>query len=159
MVMKKLIVVASMILVSYVSNAQTTIGVTSSINGRGALDVNYGGWIDFRKWGVDYVSGAQISNNDPKPFILGQAKSYTAGSFYRNYGIHVNEKVEGTIVSWGGGIQDITDITTSGNISNTLPYISLGVGKNFSNDAYNIKGTLVIAKIPSIGIGFGIILK
>ena len=157
--MKKLLLVFAVTLVTFVSYGQTTIGVMGSLNVRESFDSNYGGWIDFKKFGIEYLHGAEMSNNSPIPYLNGSVKKYVAGSYYRNFGLHLNSQIENVILSYGGGIQNVTDITTSGLEPNTLPYVSLGVGRKFSNDNYFLKGNLILGKISSIGIGFGIVLR
>ena len=157
--MKKLLVF-SMLLVSYVSYGQTTIGGVTSINFRGAFDANYGGWIDIKEWGFDYVAGATLSDETPDAYLIGKSTKYTAGSVYQNYGIHRNYKgLDGYYYSIGGGIQSITDITTSGNEISSLPYANFSMGQRFSNDTYFIKGMVNLGKITSFGIGFGLVIK
>ncbi len=150
----------SMVLVSYVSYGQTTIGGVTSINFRGAFDANYGGWIDFKEWGFDYINGATLSDESATSYLIGKSDKFTAGSFYRNYGIHRNYKgSDGYYYSIGGGIQSITDITTSGNETKSLPFLNFGMGQRFSNDSYFVKGQLNIGKITSFGVGFGLVIK
>lgn len=157
--MKKLLVF-SMVLVSFVSYGQTTIGGVASVNIRSSFDANYGGWIDFPKWGLDYLTGAALSGDNPSPYYTGKSSKYTAGYYYRNYGLHKNYLgLDGYYYSIGGGIQNVVDMTTSGDESKILPYFNFGVGHRFSNDTYFLKGQINIGKVPSVGFGFGIVLK
>jgi len=158
--MKKVSMVLLFALVTMVSYSQTTIGGIGSINFRSSFDANYGGWVDFGNWGIDFMNGATLSNESPMSYIYGNSKKYTAGSTYQNYGVHKSYRgLDNNYYSYGGGIQNLTDITTSGNENSVLPYVIFGMGHRFSNDTYFMKGQVIVSKITSVGFGFGIILK
>ena len=155
--MKKLLVLTIVLLsVSSISFAQkkTTIGFMGGFGLNSSISANYGVWADLGKWGASYTNGAQVSNEDPTNYIYGNAAKYTAGSSYYNIGVHKNGVFNNENVFLGAGIQKITDITTNGfEKASTLPYVNVGLKKSTGFGV--LRAEAIIAKIPSIGIGWG----
>ena len=154
--MKKLLVL-TMVLASFVSYGQrskTTIGFMGGFGLNSSISANYGLWADFGKWGGSFTNGASVSNEDPTAYIYGNASKYTAGSSYYNIGVHKNGVFNNENVFAGGGIQRITDITTNGfEEGKTLPYVNVGIKKEILYGV--VRAEVIVAKIPSIGIGWG----
>ena len=135
-------------------NLSNSIGVMGGFCLGSTISGTYGFWGDFGKWGVSYTNGVTTSNDNPNDYINGKSSSYTAGSTYFNIGIHRNGVFNNENLFVGGGLQDITDITTSGNDKGMyLPYVSVGIKKDILYGC--LRGEVVISKIPSIGIGWG----
>jgi hypothetical protein len=153
--MKKLLVFA-MVLVSVVSYGQnkTSLGFMGGIGLNSTISANYGVWVDVGKWGGSFTNGAELSNEDPTDYIYGKVSKYTAGSSYYNIGVHRSGLFNEESIFLGGGIQRITDISTNGyEKAQTLPYVNLGIKKEIFYG--NVRAEIVLAKIPSIGIGWG----
>jgi hypothetical protein len=136
-------------------NLTNSIGVMGGFSLLSSISATYGFWGDFGKWGVNYTNGAVVSNEDPTNYINGKSSSYTAGSSYYNIGIHRNGVFNNENVFVGGGLQNITDITTKGkNEGMYVPYVNVGIKKEIFYGC--VRGEIVISKIPSIGLGWGI---
>jgi hypothetical protein len=136
-------------------NLTNSIGVMGGFCLGSTISATYGFWGDFGKWGVSYTNGAVLGNDDPTDYINGVSSSYTAGSSYYNIGIHRNGVFNNENVFVGGGLQNITDITTKGkNEGMYVPYVNVGIKKEIFYGC--VRGEIVISKIPSIGLGWGI---
>ena len=162
--MKKLLVF-SMLLVSFVSygqdyKPQVTIGGMSGVTFGGSLNANYGGWVDFGKFGVQSLYGAVVSNNNPYDYINGKSKSYTAGSTYTNIAAYYNgTKFDNTKINvfFGLGVQLLSDITTEGIKKDNLPLGILGVAMDLGYDnRYTLRTDFSLSSIASLNIGIGI---
>jgi hypothetical protein len=137
------------------NNLTNSIGVMGGFGVMSTFSANYGAWVDFGKWGVNFSNGAALSNNDPTDYINGKASSYTAGSSYYNIGIHKNGVFNNQNLFIGGGLQDITDISTDGFDNGMyVPYLNIGIKKEIFIGSVRVEA--VISKIPSIGLGWGI---
>jgi hypothetical protein len=137
------------------SNLTNTIGVMGGFSLMSSISATYGFWGDFGKWGISYTNGAVLGNDDPTDYINGVSESYTAGSSYYNIGIHRNGVFNNENVFVGGGLQNITDITTKGfNEGMYVPYVNIGIKKEIFFGC--VRGEIVISKISSIGLGWGI---
>lgn len=135
-------------------NLTNSIGVMGGFSLLSSISATYGFWGDFGKWGVSYTNGAVLGNEDPTDYINGVSSSYTAGSSYYNIGIHRNGVFNNENVFVGGGLQNITDITTKGsNEGMYVPYVNVGIKKEIFYGC--VRGEIVISKIPSIGLGWG----
>jgi hypothetical protein len=153
--MKKVLVL-TMVLASFVSYGQkkTTLGFMGGFGLSSSISANYGGWVDNGKWGVSYTNGASVSNEDPTAYIYGNASKYTAGNSYYNLGVFRSGLFNEERIFLGGGIQRVTDISTNGfEKAKTLPYVNIGFKRDISFGSVRVE--LVMAKIPSIGIGWG----
>jgi hypothetical protein len=136
-------------------NFTNSVGVMGGFSLLSSISATYGFWADFGKWGVNYTNGAVVSNEDPTDYINGVSSSYTAGSSYYNIGIHRNGVFNNENVFVGGGLQNITDITTKGaNEGMYVPYVNVGIKKEIFYGS--VRGEIIISKIPSIGLGWGI---
>ena len=154
--MKKVSMVLLFTLVTMVSFSQnkSSFGFMGGIGLNSAISANYGGWIDNGKWGASFTHGAEVSNEDPTAYIYGNASKYTAGSSYYNLGVYRSGLFNEERIFLGGGIQRITDISTNGfEKAQTLPYVNIGFKRDISFGCLRVE--LVMAKIPSIGIGWG----
>ena len=135
-------------------NLTNSIGVMGGFCLGSTISATYGFWGDFGKWGVSYTNGVTTSNDSPDDYINGVSSSYTAGSTYYNIGIHRNGVFNNENLFVGGGLQNITDITTDGfDKGMYVPYVNVGIKKEIIFGS--VRGEVVISKIPSIGIGWG----
>ncbi len=135
-------------------NLTNSVGVMGGFCVGSTISATYGFWGDFGKWGVSYTNGVTTSNDDPNDYINGVSSSYTAGSTYYNIGIHRNGVFNNENLFVGGGLQNITDITTDGfDKGMYVPYVNVGIKKEIFYGC--LRGEVVISKIPSIGIGWG----
>ena len=179
-IMKKLLVLITGVLLSVSSYGQSefdykpihpTIGGLSGFTVGNSLSINYGGWIDFGRIGIEFRQGAQASNENPTNFINGVtaggnprsnavAEYYTAGSSFTNLGVFivpfVLDKNETINVFVSAGAQFVEDITTSGIKKSQKPYAGFGVDFNFGYDNRAVIRTEVqFSKISTIGMGLG----
>jgi hypothetical protein len=155
--MKKVLLGLVLVLGTFVGNAQTKTPIIIGATAGNGFGPNYGAWVDFGHMGIEYSYGVGLSGDDPTDFINGKAKSYNAGSYYRNYGFYTNDFFfKGS--SFGAGAQVISDITTSGIITKTLPYFNLGYNIKLNED-YVVKLNGMVGNISSFNIGVGYILK
>jgi hypothetical protein len=137
------------------NNLNNSIGVMGGFSLSSSISATYGFWGDFGKWGINFTNGAVVSNEDPTNYINGAVSSYTAGSSYYNIGIHRNGVFNNKNLFVGGGLQDITDITTKGdNEGMYVPYVNVGIKKEIAFGS--VRAEIVISKISSIGLGWGI---
>ena len=135
-------------------NLTNSIGVMGGFCLGSTISATYGFWGDFGKWGVSYTNGVTTSNDSPDDYINGVSSSYTAGSTYYNIGIHRNGVFNNENLFVGGGLQNITDITTDGfDKGMYVPYVNVGIKKEIIFGS--VRGEVVISKIPSISIGWG----
>jgi len=136
-------------------NLTNSIGVMGGFCVGSSISATYGAWADFGKWGVSYMNGATTSNESPNDYINGKSSSYTAGYSYFNIGIHRNGVFNNENLFVGGGLQDITNISTSGMDKGMyVPYANVGIKKEIFFGC--VRAEVIISKIPSIGLGWGI---
>ena len=163
--MKKVLLGLVLVLGTLVSNAQdyklqVTIGGISGITFGGSLNANYGGWVDFGIGGIQYLSGAVVSNENPSNYINGKSNSYTAGSTYHNIGVFYNankfDELKYNLIM-GGGVQSYTDITTDGLKTGYYPLVIVGTSFDLGySKQYTLKLDASISKITSLNVGIGI---
>ena len=141
-------------------NNKITIGGMSGITFGGTLNANYGGWVDFGKFGIQYLYGARVSDESSSNYINGRTNSYTAGSTYNNIGAYgILPKFDNTEMNiiMGGGIQSSSDITTEGLKSQTSPLFIVGLQTDLGYmKQYTFRVDASLSQIMSINIGFGI---
>ena len=168
-IMKKLLVLIAGVLLSVSSYGQSefnykpihpTIGGLSGFTITNGLSVNYGGWVDFGKIGIEFRRGAEASNENPTNFINGKASTYTAGSSFTNLGIFITpftlDKNEVVNIFVSAGAQFVEDITTSGIKKSQNPYAGFGIDFSFGYDNRAVVRTEVqFSKISTIGMGLG----
>lgn len=132
-----------------------SIGITQFFYTGNFSMIGYGAWIDFEKFGLSYSGGGALSNEDPTNYILGYADKYTAGLVYRNYGVHFHKIGKDENVFLGAGLQNITDISTDGMRNDYYPYMNAGWKQNVGQIGV-IRVELLVSKVPTIGLGFGL---
>lgn len=174
--MKKFLIVTILALVATISYGQkqdgrivigtiSGFGVSSWVSGldfsgnitrQSNVSVNYGGWIDLGRAGIQVVRGAYLTGDDPWSYIYGDSKRYTSGGVYTNIGVFFDAaEINGnTTIFSGVGFQTRKDITTDGYIDRSKPYLSVGVDKNVWNK-YVVRGEFTYSGVPSLNIGFG----
>ena len=156
--MKKILLVLSLTLGTLVSKAQFTnfkVGGMTTITNGGA---GYGTFLELNNFGIMYSRIANLSNEDPTPFIYGKVSSYTAGTDINNIGIYYNSNATKNMnLIYGLGHQSINDITTNG-IKNKQNVFAL-IGTEFLTKTNLSLRTDIILSIESktlfnIGIGY-----
>ena len=167
--MKKLLVLIAGVLLSVSSYGQSefdsksihpTIGGFSGFRITNGLSVNYGGWVDFGKIGIEFNRGVSVGDEDPTSFIKGTTNVYTAGSTFNNLGIFITPfslgKNGDANIFVSAGAQFVEDITTSGIKKYKNPYAGFGIDFSFGYDNRAVIRTeLQFSKISTISMGLG----